>query len=412
MAKTIDKFVAYGPNGVDWKARGNATLSTGTRQIWGSQIRTEEDRIHTTTHPDAPKDFADHVIRQTIQRIQEDVFEAVPVVGDSVVKQFWDSNDNIHNFPPLIPPFDNTWVECPVKPNPSVPNTESEVLNRALRNAARNKYRMGMLYKAEKVIDGRFEGLRYHENGLTMPHGWSYQGTRRDTPTYTDATYWCSAMLFYDLGKRSNQVFGPIAYVGFPLDERGYFMPDESTRICNSMYYDDGGTPQFVEAVTTQQGAKVLCFQTDNEALPTTYGVEGSTKAVFTAISGLLYCIGLMNCRNIDTVTVMPPKGLSKKFKKRSGRPLLKYRVITVEQSDSGRVKTIRGRKHQDDRMIAESEMPQHIVRGHFKTYSRDRPLFGKYSGTWWWHHATKGTKEHGEIVHEYEVGASDDRVA
>ena len=398
MAKTIDKFTAYGMEACSMVT--NVVKKGNDGQYLNEKVSPDDNPELTKT-----------LIQRTGNMIEDNVFDAVPVVGDNVIQQFWDGNDDIHDFPPLIPPYEKTRVEAPTWDVVSSDRLPSDLRPTFLR-AKRYKYRMGILYTSIKVVDGKFNGLAYTQGGLSMPHGWSHSlNSSLSHPTYTDASYWCSALLFYDLGKADKLIRGPIAYAGFPLDERGYFMPDESTRICNDMFYMErsksflGQTREFVQTAKTRQGAKVLCFQMENDTIGAGFTeVRDDPDAMFTAISGMLYCIGLMNCRNIDTVIVVPPKGLSKKFKKKSGRPLLKYRVITVEQSDSGKVKTIRGRKHQDDRMIAESEMPQHIVRGHFKTYSKDRPLFGKYSGTWWWHHATKGAKSQGEIVHEYEV--------
>ena len=54
-------------------------------------------------------------------------------------------------------------------------------------------------------------------------------------------------------------------------------------------------------------------------------------------------------------------------------------------------------------------DLPLHVVRGHFRKYTEERPLFGRYSGTFWVPAHAKGSKEHGEIAHEYEVNPEEE---
>jgi hypothetical protein len=46
------------------------------------------------------------------------------------------------------------------------------------------------------------------------------------------------------------------------------------------------------------------------------------------------------------------------------------------------------------------------IVRGHFSTYSEERPLFGKVAGTFWIPCHVRGTVEEGVVASDYQVGA------
>jgi hypothetical protein len=45
-----------------------------------------------------------------------------------------------------------------------------------------------------------------------------------------------------------------------------------------------------------------------------------------------------------------------------------------------------------------------HICRGHFATYSEDRPLFGKYTGQFWKPSHVRGAAEFGLIQKDYNV--------
>lgn len=45
-----------------------------------------------------------------------------------------------------------------------------------------------------------------------------------------------------------------------------------------------------------------------------------------------------------------------------------------------------------------------HYVRGHIKTYTADAPLFGKYTGAWYWLPHVRGSPSEGKIVKDYRV--------
>lgn len=45
----------------------------------------------------------------------------------------------------------------------------------------------------------------------------------------------------------------------------------------------------------------------------------------------------------------------------------------------------------------------RHLVRGHFKTYSTDRPLFGSIVGTFWWSQQFRGDENVGIVEHVYQ---------
>jgi hypothetical protein len=43
-------------------------------------------------------------------------------------------------------------------------------------------------------------------------------------------------------------------------------------------------------------------------------------------------------------------------------------------------------------------------VRGHFKHYTAEAPLFGRMTGTWWWSPTLKGDAAHGVVEKEYQI--------
>lgn len=48
--------------------------------------------------------------------------------------------------------------------------------------------------------------------------------------------------------------------------------------------------------------------------------------------------------------------------------------------------------------------MALHRVRGHFKTFTADRPLLGQHVGTYWWGWQIRGKAENGINVSDYRL--------
>jgi hypothetical protein len=47
---------------------------------------------------------------------------------------------------------------------------------------------------------------------------------------------------------------------------------------------------------------------------------------------------------------------------------------------------------------------PLHICRGHFKTFTEEARLFGKYTGTYWWPAHVRGSVDEGVVEKDYRV--------
>lgn len=107
-----------------------------------------------------------------------------------------------------------------------------------------------------------------------------------------------------------------------------------------------------------------------------------------------------VNACNTCYRRVVPPARLNRARLKRKSEPLMEYRILEiapgkVRNKDAGEVPW--GYRSPDERAF-------HLCRGHFKTYTAERPLFGKYTGTFWWQAQARGSKEHGEVVKDYAV--------
>jgi hypothetical protein len=105
-----------------------------------------------------------------------------------------------------------------------------------------------------------------------------------------------------------------------------------------------------------------------------------------------------MHCKNIEIrpVKVFNPLKVPRK-RQRLFIPKHSYHMLEItpikkiiEASRSG---------HGGDFKVALNR-----CRGHFKTYTPDRPLMGKHVGRYFWAEHARGSIEHGEIQHDYKV--------
>lgn len=117
----------------------------------------------------------------------------------------------------------------------------------------------------------------------------------------------------------------------------------------------------------------------------------------------VLFALTLMNCKNISYVPHDPNKGVSQRKKgsgKKFKRAYIKYEILEIQpmkERNTNRTKS-------ENRTEAESNQRLHTVRGHFKTYTEERPLFGRLTGTYWWGDCIKGNAEMGMIEKDYNL--------
>lgn len=103
----------------------------------------------------------------------------------------------------------------------------------------------------------------------------------------------------------------------------------------------------------------------------------------------------LINCQNVITETVhKKKKGKRKSIPKGETYKILKFKVK----------KTSKRYKYGEEEEVKETVMPLHICIGHFKTYTEENPLFGRYVGRWWWSALVRGDPEKGILIKDYQA--------
>lgn len=113
----------------------------------------------------------------------------------------------------------------------------------------------------------------------------------------------------------------------------------------------------------------------------------------------ILLTLSFLHCKNIEVRTVVPPEKLSLKYRKNTGRDLVKYHVLDIAPM---RKILDRYRKGTSDDL----RRALHICRGHFKIFTEDAPLMGKHVGTFWWTPQVRGSKDAGVVLKDYRVSA------
>lgn len=127
----------------------------------------------------------------------------------------------------------------------------------------------------------------------------------------------------------------------------------------------------------------------------------GGEQEAVTALLGCLVpaylTLGWLNCRGISTEPA--PSAQINKRRLRKGQPLgLDYRRLVLDWRIRQALERNRDCQRRGKRL--------HIVRGHIRHYTAERPAFGNYVGNMWIHPHMRGDAALGRINHEYHVQA------
>lgn len=124
--------------------------------------------------------------------------------------------------------------------------------------------------------------------------------------------------------------------------------------------------------------------------------VTGSSRA-WEIMTIFLMALSFMHCKNVVRKENVPPPKVQARRAKDGKPPLTKYYTLEIEAMK---------RTLQNEGGISTNGLKRalHICRGHFATYTADKPLFGHYVGTVWKPQHIKGSKDAGEVVKDYSV--------
>lgn len=111
----------------------------------------------------------------------------------------------------------------------------------------------------------------------------------------------------------------------------------------------------------------------------------------------LLLAHSLLGCKNVETEEHRPAGKLARAAVKRREKPLTTYKTLLI--------RPMGGRAEAEQRIaLGNGHTALHLVRGHFKTFTAERPLFGTRVGTYWWSPNVRGSADEGVVVKDYKV--------
>lgn len=120
-----------------------------------------------------------------------------------------------------------------------------------------------------------------------------------------------------------------------------------------------------------------------------------SSRALFA-----LFVASFMNCGNVILEDRIPPRHERRQILRATRREAVSHKVLKVRP-----VKRIYPASEPTENR---RDLPLHVCRGHFKTFRQDRPLFGMFSGTFWWDAYVRGAQENGIVIKDYMPVPSD----
>ena len=107
----------------------------------------------------------------------------------------------------------------------------------------------------------------------------------------------------------------------------------------------------------------------------------------------------LLNCVNVKTEKHVPhpPDSRIQKARQRRGKlPLVSYHTLKINLGENLSHDASGNGDGYTNRI--------HLCRGHFKRYTEENPLFGKYTGLWWWQPSVRGRNREGVVCKDYEL--------
>lgn len=130
--------------------------------------------------------------------------------------------------------------------------------------------------------------------------------------------------------------------------------------------------------------------------------IDAHSRSAGQFFQTALLAISFMNCKNVNTASVEPNRDHNRERKKVGLKPFLRYHTINIDPMK--RVLKTEGNIEANGLQRA-----LHICRGHFATYTEEKPLFGHSVGRFWIPAHIRGTPDKGIVVSDYRVNPPKD---
>jgi hypothetical protein len=106
--------------------------------------------------------------------------------------------------------------------------------------------------------------------------------------------------------------------------------------------------------------------------------------------------LSLLNCRNVEIAEGGRINFRRSGVQKRRGEKPFTIRYNTILLPGGGSKYDAASGTHRATAL--------HRVRGHFKTFTAEKPLMGRHVGTYWWGWQLRGTAQNGVVISDYQL--------
>lgn len=277
--------------------------------------------------------------------------------------------ENPQHFPSFAPPFEEWWIET--RPPAHVRSSEHGGATWADLD---NSLAWGALIHAHDLTRLGADILGRHDLAKARANGtrWILEAV-----TFREEDLRHPQALRYAQQKRPGATVervGPIARILIGVGADGSYSPIPGTPPGHIQGNLIGRLPQKVAQLTV-----------DREC---------------AALKPLLLAQSFLACSNVTLRPVEPSRQERRRHEReRPNEPLMRYHIIDV-----GTRAAARPPRNAIESGSAEHKRALHICRGHFHTYTAERPLFGKHVGRFYIPAHVRGTAEAGISVHDYRV--------
>lgn len=296
----------------------------------------------TTNHRYEP-----HSTKKLLQCLKRNDYIAIEADNVSQFLEERESFDVSRDCPQVTPPFPTVWMEYSSR-------------------CFQHSDRVGLLIETFELGDesSADEAMTY----LCVPsdHGIRGIDPRADFGAILGSPKWLVMMQI--CVRHRGQPFGPIGSWMGVIDEDG--------------------------SVSQSLNGHLAMIAIDHSELAEKEAAEGLAWVIYPA----LMTFSFMHCRNVRLIENLPTRQQRRSALKH-GNPVVKFSTLQIEPMK---------KVLENEGGLAQNGLKKalHICRGHFSTYSEEKPLFGKYAGQFWIPSHVRGSAESGKVIKDYAVKA------
>lgn len=128
---------------------------------------------------------------------------------------------------------------------------------------------------------------------------------------------------------------------------------------------------------------------------------ESFMSAIRLIHGNSLLILSLLNAKGTEAASERVPRSITRAVRRQASVPTVEYRKLSLRVMKSKTKVCVEDSE-------SDSDAPKkrlHWVRGHFAVYSEEKPLFGKYVGTFWVPAHSRGSIGAGRVEKTYKVG-------